>query len=41
MLRHAKLQTAFDLYAQSDMDLMREAQGAFPNEMGMGSGVIQ
>jgi integrase len=41
LLRHAKFQTAMDLYAQSDMDEMREAQGAFLNEMGMHSDVIQ
>ena len=41
MLRHARIQTTLDLYTDSDLDKMQEAQGAFLGEMGMHTTVIQ
>jgi integrase len=41
ILRHAKIQTTLDLYAESDLEEMQEAQGAFLKEMGMHTDAIQ
>ena len=41
MLRHGRIQTTLDLYAQSDLDEMQKAQGAFLSEMGFATGMVQ
>jgi len=41
ILRHAKIQTTLDLYAQDDGDETRAAQGAFLKELGIASEMIQ
>ena len=41
ILRHARIQTTLDLYTESDLEEMQNAQGAFLNEMGMTTVVIQ
>jgi integrase len=41
ILRHARIQTTLDLYAESDLEEMQNAQGAFLSEMGMRTAVIQ
>jgi integrase len=41
ILRHAKIQTTLDLYAQGDSDQARAAQGAFLAAMGMTTDAIQ
>jgi hypothetical protein len=38
LLRHSRIQTTLDLYAQGDGDETRAAQGAFLKEMGHGHG---
>jgi integrase len=41
MLRHGKIQTTLDLYTQSDLDEMQEAQGAYLTEIGIATGMVQ
>ena len=41
MLRHGKIQTTLDLYTQSDLDEMQEAQGAYLTEIGIATGTVQ
>jgi len=40
-LRHSKIQTTLDLYAQEDMDEMVAAQGKYLDAIGIGTGSIQ
>jgi hypothetical protein len=37
ILRHARIQTALDLYTQEDCDETRAAQGESPTALGAGS----
>ncbi len=41
LLRHSRIQTTLDLYAQGDADETRAAQGAFLKEMGLASELVQ
>lgn len=41
ILRHGRIQTTLDLYAQSDRDEMQEAQGAYLTEIGFATGTVQ
>src|ERR1700680_4709365 len=41
ILRHSRIQTTLDIYTQGDGDETRAAQGAFLEELGMASEMIQ
>jgi integrase len=41
ILRHAKIQTTLDLYAQDDGDETRAAQGEYLMALGVGSSMVQ
>jgi hypothetical protein len=41
ILRHSRIQTTLDIYTQGDGDETPAAQGAFLEELGMASEVIQ
>jgi hypothetical protein len=41
ILRHGRIQTTLDLYAQADLDEMQKAQGAFLEEMGIATEMVQ
>lgn len=41
ILRHGKIQTTLDLYAQSDLDEMQKAQGAYLTDVGFATGMVQ
>jgi len=41
ILRHSRIQTTLDLYTQGGGDETRAAQGAFLEELGMTTGMIQ
>ena len=41
ILRHAKIQTTLDLYAQNDGDETRAAQGEYLTALGVGTQMVQ
>jgi hypothetical protein len=41
ILRHAKIQTTLDLYAQDDGDETRPAQGEYLTALGVGTQMVQ
>jgi hypothetical protein len=41
ILRHAKIQTTLDLYAQDDGDETRAALGKYLTALGVGSQIVQ
>ncbi len=41
ILRHAKIQTTLDLYAQDDGDETRAAQGEYLTALGVGTQMVQ
>jgi hypothetical protein len=41
ILRHAKIQTTHDLYAQDDGDETRAAQGEYQTSLGVGTQMVQ
>lgn len=41
ILRHEKIQTTLDLYAQQDCDETLAAEGKYPTALGVGTQMVQ